>query len=107
MYRKRPFELVTVSINYPDEEAAVRRFLEGQHASSRNFLSGTMDPYELMKAFDPDWGGGVPYSMVIAPGGQVLYKENGPIDLLKARRLILASFPDDDYVGQNAYWNSK
>jgi peroxiredoxin len=107
MYRKRPFELVTVSINYPDEEAAVRRFLERQHASSRNLLSGTMDPYELMKAFDPDWGGGVPYSMVIAPGGQMLYKENGRIDLLKARRLILASFPDDDYVGQNAYWNSK
>ena len=107
MYRKRPFELVPVSINYPDEEAAVRRFLERQHASSRNFLSGTMDPYELMKGFDPDWGGGVPYSMVIAPGGQVLYKENGRVDLLKARRLILASFPDDDYVGQNAYWNNK
>ncbi len=107
MYRKRPFDLVTVSINYPDEEAAVRRFLEGQHASSRNLLSALMDPYELMRAFDPDWGGGVPYSMVIAPGGQVLYKENGRIDLLKARRLILASFPDDDYVGQNAYWNSK
>jgi len=107
MYRKRPFDLVTVSINYPDEEAAVRRFLEGQHASSRNLLSASMDPYELMRAFDPDWGGGVPYSMVIAPGGQMLYKENGRVDLLKARRLILASFPDDDYVGQNAYWNSK
>ena len=43
--------------------------------SSRNLLSGTMDPYELMKAFDPEWDGGVPYSMVIAPGGKVLYKE--------------------------------
>jgi peroxiredoxin len=107
MYRKRPFDLVTVSINYPDEEAAVRRFLEAQHASSRNFLSASMDPYELLRGFDPDWGGGVPYSMVIAPGGQVLYKENGRVDLLKARRLILASFPDDDYVGQNAYWNSR
>jgi peroxiredoxin len=107
MYRKRPFDLVTVSINYPDEEAAVRRFLEGQHASSRNLLSASMDPYELMRAFDPDWGGGVPYSMVIAPSGEMLYKENGRVDLLKARRLILASFPDDDYVGQNAYWNSK
>ncbi len=107
MYRKRPFELVTVSINYPDEEPAVRRFLETQHASSRNLLSATMDPYELMKAFDPDWSGAVPYSIVIAPGGQVLYKENGRVDLLKARRLILASFPDDDYVGQNAYWSTK
>jgi len=107
MYRKRPFELVTVSLNYPDEEPAVRRFLESQHASSRNLLSGTMDPYELMRAFDPEWSGGVPYSMVIAPDGQVLYKENGSLDIMKARRLILASFPDDDYVGQHAYWNSK
>jgi len=104
MYRKRPFELVTVSINYPDEENGVRRFLESQHASSRNLLSNTMDPYELMKAFDPEWNGSVPYSMVVGPDGAVLYRENGRVDILKARRLILASFPDDDYVGQNAYW---
>jgi peroxiredoxin len=107
MYRKRPFQLVTVSLNYPDEEKAVRSFLESQHASSRNLLSGTMDPYELMRAFDADWQGGVPYSMVIAPDGKVLYRGNGRVDILKTRRLVLASFPDDDYVGQNAYWNSK
>jgi thiol-disulfide isomerase/thioredoxin len=106
MYRKRPFELVTVSINFPDEEKGVRRFLEGQHASSRNLLFGTTDPYALMKAFDPDWSGAAPYSLVIGPDGKVLYKESGPIDILKARRAILASFPDDDYVGQHAYWNS-
>jgi peroxiredoxin len=104
MYRKRPFELVTVSINYPDEEKGVRRFLESQHASSRNLLSDTMDPYELMKAFDPEWNGSVPYSMAIGPDGSVLYRENGRVDILKVRRAILASFPDDDYVGQNAYW---
>ena len=107
MYRKRPFELVTVAINYPDEEKGVRRFLDAQHASSRNLLSATMDPYELIKAFDPEWSGGVPYSMVIAPGGKVLMKTNGVIDPLTTRRAILASFPDDDYVGQNAYWNQK
>ena len=107
MYRKRPFELVTVSVNYPDEEKGVRRFLETQHASSRNLLSSTMDPYELMKAFDPEWDGGVPYTMVIGPSGEVLYKGNGQLDILKTRRLILASLPDDDYVGQQAYWKSK
>jgi peroxiredoxin len=107
MYRRRPFQLVTVSLNYPDEEKAVRAFLEKQLASARNYVSGTMDPYELMKALDPEWDGGVPYSMVIAPGGRVLYKGNGRLDILKTRRTILASFPDDDYVGQNAYWNGK
>jgi peroxiredoxin len=107
MYRKRPFELVTVSINYPDEEKAVRKFLEEHLVASRNHISGSMDPYELMPAFDPEWNGGVPYSMLIAPGGRVLFKGTGTLDILKTRRLILASFPDDDYVGQNAYWNSK
>jgi peroxiredoxin len=106
MYRKRPFDLVTVAMNAPDEEKGVRRFLGEQHASSRNLMNNLMDPYALMKAFDPDWVGALPYSIVIGPDGKVLYKENGRIDILKARRAILASFPDDDYVGQNAYWNS-
>ena len=107
MYRKRPFELVTVSLNYPDEEKGVRRFLEEQHATTTNYLSATMDPYEIVRAFDPEWDGGVPYSMLIGPDGRVLYKGNGRLDVLKTRRLILGSLPDDDYVGQNAYWNGK
>ncbi len=107
MYRKRPFELVTVSVNYPDEEKAVRAFLEAQHASTKNYLPATMDPSELVQAFDPEWSGGVPYSMIIAPDGKVLYKGHGRLEILQARRTILASFPDDDYVGQNAYWNGK
>jgi thiol-disulfide isomerase/thioredoxin len=107
MYRKRPFQLVTVSVNYPDEEKAVRAFLESQKASSRNFIPATMDPSSIVQAFDPSWSGGVPYSMVIGPDGKVLHKSNGRVDILEARRSILASFPDDDYVGQNAYWNSR
>jgi peroxiredoxin len=107
MYRKRPFELVTVSINYPDEEKAVRAFLEKQHASTRNYLNALMDPYEMMKAFDSEWEGAVPYTAIIGPDGRTLYASRGPLDILKARRIVLASFPDDDYVGQNAYWNSK
>jgi peroxiredoxin len=107
MYRKRPFELVTVSANFPDEDKGVRRFLESQHASTRNLLFSSTDTYEEMAAFDKDWNGAVPYTMLIGPDGKVLYKIQGPIEPLKLRRLILASFPDDDYVGQNAYWNSK
>jgi thiol-disulfide isomerase/thioredoxin len=107
MYRKRPFQLVTVTVNYPDEEKAVRAFLEKHHASSRNYIPATMDPQALVQQFDPTWAGGVPYSVVVAPGGKVLLRKDGRIDIIKARRTILASFPDDDYVGQNAYWNSK
>jgi thiol-disulfide isomerase/thioredoxin len=106
MYRKRPFELVTVAINFPDEETGVRKFLDEQHATTKNLLFGTTDPYALMKVVDPDWNGAVPYSMIVAPGGKVLYRGSGSLDMLVARRTILASLPDDNYVGQNAYWSS-
>ena len=107
MYSKRPFELVTVAINFPDEEPGVRKFLEAQHATTRNLLFGTTDPYALMKIVDPDWNGAVPYSLIVGPDGKVLYKASGRLEMLKARRTILASLPDDDYVGQHAYWNSR
>jgi peroxiredoxin len=107
MYRKRPFELVTISVNYPDEEKAVRTFLEKYRASSRNYLPASMDPHALVKELDPSWEGGVPHSVVIAPGGKVISRTSGQVNILNVRRQILASFPDDDYVGQNAYWNGK
>jgi thiol-disulfide isomerase/thioredoxin len=107
MYRKRPFQLVTVAVNYPDEEKAVRKFLDEQKASARNLIPAIMEPSDIVTALDKDWNGGVPYSMVIAPGGKVLYRSSGRVNILETRRTILRSFPDDDYVGQNAYWNSK
>jgi peroxiredoxin len=107
MYRKRPFEVVTVATNYPDEEKGVRKVLDEQHASTRNLLFATHEPYASMEAFDPDWNAAVPYTMLIAPDGKVLYKMQGTIDALKLRRAILASFPDSDYVGQHAYWNER
>ena len=81
MYSKRPFELVTVAINFPDEETGVRKFLDEQHATTKNLLFGTTDPYALMKVVDPDWNGAVPYSMIVAPGGKVLYRGSGSLDM--------------------------
>ncbi|HEX8871305.1 MAG TPA: redoxin family protein [Candidatus Acidoferrum sp.] len=107
MYRHRKFDLVTVSTNFPDEKKAVLEFLQKQHASTRNLIFGTEDNYGLMAAFDPEWNAGVPYTMLLGIDGQVLYKNQGPIDPLEVRRLILANLPDDDYIGQQAYWRSK
>jgi len=45
--------------------------------------------------------------VLIGIDGHVIYKHQGEIDPLEVRRLILANLPDDDYIGQQAYWNSK
>jgi peroxiredoxin len=107
MYRHRPFTLVTVSANYPDGEKGVLRVLKEHHASSTNLVFGEMDIYKLMAAFDPDWNGAVPYTMLIKPDGEVVYKHQGEIDALKLRRLIIANLPDDDYIGHQALWHTK
>ncbi|HTT64792.1 MAG TPA: redoxin family protein [Bryobacteraceae bacterium] len=107
MYRKRAFDLVTVSVNFPDESKGVLRFLNEQHASTRNLIFATNETYDEMAAFDPDWNAGVPYTVLIGIDGHVIYQQQGEIDPLEVRRMILANLPDDDYIGQQAYWNSK
>ncbi len=104
MYGHRAFDLVTVSINYPDEQPGVLAALQKQHATSKNLLLGSTDIYPLMAAFDSEWNAAVPYSMLIRPDGTVAYKIQGSIKPLELRRLIIANLPDDDYIGHQAYW---
>jgi thiol-disulfide isomerase/thioredoxin len=107
MFRRRDFDLVTVSTNYPDEKNGVLKLLQAQHASSRNLMFGSDDTYGLQAAFDAKWDAGVPYTMVIAPGGRVIYQEQGSVDVLAMRRAILANLENETYVGHPAYWATK
>jgi len=106
MYGHRAFDLVTVSINYPDEQPGVLAALQKQHATSKNLLLGSTDIYPLMAAFDSEWNAAVPYSMLIRPDGTVAYKIQGSINPLELRRLIIANLADDDYLGHQAYWRT-
>jgi len=107
MYRHRPFELILVSTNYPDERPGVMRVLEQHHASNRNVLFGTTDKYGLMAAFDPGWKGAVPYTVLLDANGQVAYNTEGTIDPIELKRKIIAAIPDDDYIGLRAYWTTR
>jgi thiol-disulfide isomerase/thioredoxin len=104
MYRGRDFELVTVSTNLPDEAPGVQKALEKQHASSRNLQFASEDTYAMQAAFEAKWEAGVPFTMLIAPGGKVLYQKQGELDILELRRIILGNLPDPGYIGHRAYW---
>ena len=86
MYRHRDFELVTVSVNRPDERAQVLDFLKKQQASSRNLLFASTDRDRLMDAFDSTWRGQVPYTVLISPEGEVLYRQAEALDALALKR---------------------
>ncbi len=104
MYRNRDFELVTVSTNLPDEAPGVLKALEKLHASGRNLQFASTDTYKLQSAFDPKWESGVPFTIVLAPNGAVVYRKEGEVDILTLRRILLANIPDPDYIGIRALW---
>ena len=89
MYRHRDFEVVTVSVNRPDEEKRVLEFLTQQQASCRNLIFASADREKLINAFDPEWQGPVPYTVLIGPEGKLLYREIGSIDPLALKRTIV------------------
>jgi peroxiredoxin len=107
MFRGRDFDLVTVATNLPDERPGVLKVLEKQHASSRNLQFGSDDTYAMQAAFEAKWEAGVPFTMVIGPGGKVLYQKQGEVDILEVRRVVLANLPDPDYLGHRAYWAAR
>jgi hypothetical protein len=89
MYRHRDFELVTVSLNRPDEEKTVLEFLRKNQASNRNLFFASAEREKLIDAFDPDWQGVVPYTVLIAPDGKILHHETDRIDPLALKRAIV------------------
>lgn len=88
-FRHRDFELVTVAAQFPDEQARVLAFLQKHHASTRNLLFGDTDKYKLIEAFDPEWNGALPHTILLGPGGEVLLRQTGEIDFLELRRKIV------------------
>jgi hypothetical protein len=66
---------------------------------------GSTDIYGMLAAFDPEWNAAVPYTLLIRPGGELVYSfQAGNADTLKLKRLILANIEDDDYIGHQGYW---
>jgi peroxiredoxin len=106
MYRPRGLEFVAVSVNDPEEKPGVLDFLKTHQATHRNLLFATSDVYGLQAAFDPKMPAPVPFTILLAPNGDVVYQELGELSVKKLRRAILASLPEDPkFPGHRAYWS--
>jgi len=54
-----------------------------------NFLYTDASTDALVQALDPQWPGPLPHTVVIAPGGKIVYRHNGPIDPEKLKDEVL------------------
>ena len=96
MYRDRGFELVSISTDDSIARPKALRFLERQQSSSPNYIYVGDDKYKLIETIDPNWQGALPYSLLVEPGGKIVYAHQGAIDPSELKKIIF----DDSYMGR-------
>jgi peroxiredoxin len=89
MYRRRPFRLITISLDDPAKRDEALRVLKENHVSATNYVLGSPDRDKFAEVLDREWPGPIPYTLVIAPGGKVLYRKSGQVDPLELKRAIV------------------
>ena len=89
MYRGRDFEMITISGDSPERKDRVLSFLKKKQASCKNYLFDSEDKYKLMDAVDRISPGGIPYTILIKPGGQIIYRRLGLINPLELKKVIV------------------
>jgi thiol-disulfide isomerase/thioredoxin len=93
MYRGREFELVTISADDMEDRDRALAFLKRQESSTRNYIFDG-NPYDLFDALDAETdemnaSGALPFTILVKPGGEVVYRHEGRIDPLVMKREII------------------
>lgn len=114
-FDRRDFELVTISLDVAKDEAKAQTFLQKQGAgltkssqasvtkegrATNHYLYSGANQDALVTALDPDWPGPLPHTVLIGPGGKILWRHNGVIDHATARAAIVAALGDHYTPGQ-------
>lgn len=100
----RDFELITISLDDPKDQKKAQEFLERAHAAmpnqversvktegrrTNNYLFSGADAHPLLKALDPEAPGPIPDTVLIAPGGKILYRHTGELDFAELQGRIV------------------
>ena len=100
----RDFDMISVSVDEPKDEAKALQFLRKQHAAippgakdavakegrgTNNYIYTGPGGDALAQALDPKWPGGYPYTVVIAPGGEILYRIAGEADVADLQNKLI------------------
>jgi thiol-disulfide isomerase/thioredoxin len=110
-FQNRNFEFITVSTDPSDASKRVLQVLknkkvatpktrvealkaEGRTSNNYHIADGAMDA--VADIIDKDWNGALPHTVLIAPGGKVLWKHNGELDIVESRRQIVKALAETE-----------
>jgi peroxiredoxin len=89
MYRGRHFELYTLTIDSPDQRDAALDVLSKAKVSCKNYIYHSDDRDELAEIIDSQWRGPVPYTLLIAPGGEIVQRWSDEVDPATLKETIV------------------
>src|SRR5262249_28255447 len=96
MYRGRDFEFISICLEDIEKKDKALKFLKDKQASNKNYLVSLDDKYAFIEAIDPNWKGALPYTLLVEPGGKIVYAKQGPIDPAKLKTMIV----DNHLIGR-------
>lgn len=103
-FQNRQFDLITISMDPEPLAEKAEKFLKKQHAAiagktlkslneegleELNYRFSGRNPDLLADAIDPEWTGAQPHSVLISPGGELIWRHTGRIDPTELRKQIL------------------
>jgi peroxiredoxin len=94
MYRKRKFQLVTISLDEIDNRGDALRVLKENKVAMTNYILNSSERDAFGDALDKEWPGPIPYTLLIAPGGKVIYRKTGAFEPLEVKRAVV------EYLGR-------
>jgi thiol-disulfide isomerase/thioredoxin len=89
MYRGRRFRMATICLDEPEQREDALAMLKRHHVSCTNYSPTFADRDRLAELLDKEWQGPLPFTVLIAPGGKVVYRQNEEIKPLELRRAIV------------------
>ncbi len=89
MYRGRDFEFITISTDKPTKKEKALELLTKMEAANQNYLFSGDDIYKLIEVVDENWKGSLPYTLLVAPGGEYVYAKEGVIVPFELRKAIV------------------
>jgi peroxiredoxin len=89
MYHARGFELITISADDPDKLERALAVLKEKHVAVDNHIFISPDHDALADALDKQWQGPLPHTLVVAPGGKIIYRHTGEQDMLELKQAIV------------------
>jgi peroxiredoxin len=96
IYKQRDFEFISISADEAERKDKALKFLRSKQSSGANYLFTGDDKSKLIEAIDPVWQGALPYTLLVEPGGKIVYAKQGAIDAEELRKIIF----NDPFIGR-------